>query len=64
MMPTGGVNLQTIGDFLRAGACAVGIGGSLVEPAALAKGDFSRIESLASQYVKAVAETRASLAKK
>ena len=27
LMPTGGVNLQTAGDFLKAGACAVGIGG-------------------------------------
>jgi len=58
LMPTGGVNLKTAGDFLRAGACALGIGGSLVEAAALAKGDFGRIESLARQYVAIVAETR------
>ncbi len=64
LMPTGGVNLQTIGEFLRAGACAVGVGSSLVEPKALAAGDFARIESLAGQYVKAVAETREQLAKK
>jgi 2-dehydro-3-deoxyphosphogluconate aldolase/(4S)-4-hydroxy-2-oxoglutarate aldolase len=63
LMPTGGVNLQTIGDFLRAGACAVGVGSSLVEPQTLAAGDFARMESLARQYVKAVAETRAQLAK-
>src|ERR1700719_2798838 len=29
MIPTGGVNLETIGDFLRAGACAVAVGGEL-----------------------------------
>ncbi|HLA85282.1 MAG TPA: bifunctional 4-hydroxy-2-oxoglutarate aldolase/2-dehydro-3-deoxy-phosphogluconate aldolase, partial [Thermoguttaceae bacterium] len=29
LMPTGGVTLKTAGDFLRAGACALGAGGSL-----------------------------------
>ncbi len=58
MMPTGGVNLETAADFLRAGACALGIGGSLVEPKAVAAGDFQRIESLARQYVQIVQETR------
>jgi len=54
LMPTGGVNLQTAADFLRAGACALGIGGALVEPAALAEKNFARIESLARQYVQIV----------
>jgi len=58
LMPTGGVNLDTAADFLRAGACALGIGGSLVEPQAVAKGDFDRIESLARQYVQIVDEAR------
>jgi len=58
LMPTGGVNLQTAADFLRAGACALGIGGSLVEPKALAARDFARIESLARQYVDIVKKTR------
>ncbi|HEY4310509.1 MAG TPA: bifunctional 4-hydroxy-2-oxoglutarate aldolase/2-dehydro-3-deoxy-phosphogluconate aldolase [Pirellulales bacterium] len=64
MMPTGGVTLQTAAEFLRAGACAVGIGSSLVEPAALASGDFARIESIARQYVKIIADTRAQLAQR
>ena len=51
LMPTGGVNLETAAAYLRAGACALGIGGSLVEPAAIEAGDFARIESLARQYV-------------
>ncbi|MEN6493405.1 MAG: bifunctional 4-hydroxy-2-oxoglutarate aldolase/2-dehydro-3-deoxy-phosphogluconate aldolase [Thermoguttaceae bacterium] len=58
MMPTGGVNLQTAADFLRAGACALGIGGSLVEPKAIANRDMARIESLARQYVEIVKATR------
>jgi 2-dehydro-3-deoxyphosphogluconate aldolase/(4S)-4-hydroxy-2-oxoglutarate aldolase len=59
MMPTGGVNLQTAADFLRAGACALGIGGSLVEPKAVAAGDMARIETLARQYLEIVKKTRA-----
>jgi len=62
LMPTGGVNLQTAADFLRAGACALGIGGSLVEAAAVAAGDFARIEALARQYVEIVRKTRAEMA--
>ncbi len=58
LMPTGGVNLLTAADFLRAGACALGIGGSLVEAEAVAAGNMARIESLARQYVQVVRETR------
>ncbi|OHB83914.1 MAG: 2-dehydro-3-deoxyphosphogluconate aldolase [Planctomycetes bacterium RBG_16_64_12] len=58
LMPTGGVNLQTAADFLRAGACALGVGGALVEPKAVAAGDMARIESLARQLAQIVQETR------
>ena len=58
LMPTGGVNLNTAGDFLRAGACSLGIGGSLVEGKAVADRDMARIESLARQYVEIVKQTR------
>ncbi len=61
LMPTGGVNLQTAADFLQAGACALGVGGALVEPQAIASGDFGRIRSLASQYVEIVRKTRQEL---
>jgi 2-dehydro-3-deoxyphosphogluconate aldolase/(4S)-4-hydroxy-2-oxoglutarate aldolase len=54
MMPTGGVNLDTAEEFLKSGACALGIGESLVEPKAVASGDLKRIESLARQYVEIV----------
>lgn len=58
LMPTGGVNLQTAESYLQAGACALGIGGSLVEPKAVASDDLKRIESLASQYVQIVKHFR------
>ena len=50
-MPTGGVNLQTLPDFIKAGACAVGVGSSLVEPQAIREGKMDRIRDLAAQYV-------------
>lgn len=62
LMPTGGVNLETAADFLRAGACALGLGSALVEAKALAARDFGRIEALARRYVQIVTETRAALA--
>ncbi len=58
LMPTGGVNLQTAADFLRAGACALGIGGALADPKSIAAKDFGKIESLARQYVKIVRGVR------
>lgn len=59
LMPTGGVNLDTATEFLKAGACALGIGGSLVEAKAVAAGDMQRIESLARQFVQLVERYRA-----
>jgi 2-dehydro-3-deoxyphosphogluconate aldolase / (4S)-4-hydroxy-2-oxoglutarate aldolase len=61
LIPTGGVNLATAADFLRAGACALGIGGALVEPKALKNRDMDRIQSLARQFVAIVKETRAAM---
>jgi 2-dehydro-3-deoxyphosphogluconate aldolase/(4S)-4-hydroxy-2-oxoglutarate aldolase len=61
LMPTGGVNLQTAAEFLKAGACALGIGGSLVTAEALKNRDWKAIERLAEQYVRIVRETRAQL---
>lgn len=58
LCPTGGVNLQTIGDFIKAGAVAVGVGGELVSKAAIDAGDFGRITSLARQYVDALRAAR------
>jgi 2-dehydro-3-deoxyphosphogluconate aldolase/(4S)-4-hydroxy-2-oxoglutarate aldolase len=59
LMPTGGVDLTTAGDFLRAGACCLGVGGQLVEPKALAARDFGRVTALARQYVEIVRRARA-----
>jgi len=62
MVPTGGVNLETLPEFLRAGACAVGVGSELVDAASLRSGNFAVFEQRAKQYLEAVAKTRASMA--
>jgi 2-dehydro-3-deoxyphosphogluconate aldolase/(4S)-4-hydroxy-2-oxoglutarate aldolase len=58
LMPTGGVNLETATEFLRCGACALGVGSSLVDPKVVAAGDLKKIEGLARQYVQIVQEFR------
>src|SRR5215470_8315041 len=63
LMPTGGVDLTTAAEFLKAGACCLGVGSQLVEPKAVAGGDFERIGELARQYVRVVRETRAALSR-
>jgi 2-dehydro-3-deoxyphosphogluconate aldolase/(4S)-4-hydroxy-2-oxoglutarate aldolase len=55
MMPTGGVSLQNAGEFIAAGALALGVGADLV------KGDAATITAKAKQYVAAVRSARASL---
>ncbi|MFP4106924.1 MAG: bifunctional 4-hydroxy-2-oxoglutarate aldolase/2-dehydro-3-deoxy-phosphogluconate aldolase [Phycisphaerae bacterium] len=59
LTPTGGVNLDTAAEFIKAGACTLGVGSALVTKKALADGDMGEIERLAAEYVKVVAEARA-----
>jgi 2-dehydro-3-deoxyphosphogluconate aldolase / (4S)-4-hydroxy-2-oxoglutarate aldolase len=58
MIPTGGVNLETAADFIRAGADALGVGGELVSHAALKSGDASEITRVARRFLDAIAEAR------
>jgi 2-dehydro-3-deoxyphosphogluconate aldolase/(4S)-4-hydroxy-2-oxoglutarate aldolase len=51
LMPTGGVNLENMNDYLRAGAAAVGIGGTLLDKAAIAEGRWDVIEAKAREHV-------------
>ena len=58
VMPTGGVDLTTAESFLKAGACCLGVGSALVDPKAIASGDFTRIRDLAAQYAAVVRRFR------
>lgn len=54
LMPTGGVNLETLESFMDAGACAVGLGSSLVTKEILASGDMNQLSELSGKYVDAM----------
>ena len=58
LMPTGGVDLNTAGEYLRAGACCLGVGSQLVDPKAVAREDFEYLRGLAWQYTQAVKMAR------
>jgi 2-dehydro-3-deoxyphosphogluconate aldolase/(4S)-4-hydroxy-2-oxoglutarate aldolase len=58
MIPTGGVNLETSADFLKAGACALGVGGELVDAKLMKDGRYDQIEQRARQFLAAVAAAR------
>src|ERR1700688_1065680 len=61
MIPTGGVNLETAGEFLKAGACAVAVGGELVDAKLIRENRYDRIEELAREYLAIIAKTRTEL---
>jgi 2-dehydro-3-deoxyphosphogluconate aldolase/(4S)-4-hydroxy-2-oxoglutarate aldolase len=58
LMPTGGVDLNTAEAFLKAGACCLGVGSSLVSAKTVAEGDFTRIRDLAGQFAAIVRRFR------
>ncbi|QVY61748.1 bifunctional 2-keto-4-hydroxyglutarate aldolase/2-keto-3-deoxy-6-phosphogluconate aldolase [Cytobacillus gottheilii] len=53
IMPTGGVSLDNIKEWLDNGCVAVGVGGNLVN-AAKADGDYQKVTELARQYVEKI----------
>ena len=59
LTPTGGVDLKTAADWIKAGAVMVGAGSSLVSKDALAKGDWAGISATAKQFVEIVKGARA-----
>jgi 2-dehydro-3-deoxyphosphogluconate aldolase/(4S)-4-hydroxy-2-oxoglutarate aldolase len=59
LMPTGGVTPDNVGQWLDAGAVAVGLGGALVDGALVANGDWEAITARARKVAHAVAEARA-----
>ena len=56
LMPTGGVSLENVADWIKAGAVAVGVGGNLT--AGAKTGDFASITGLARQFVEKIKEAR------
>jgi 2-dehydro-3-deoxyphosphogluconate aldolase/(4S)-4-hydroxy-2-oxoglutarate aldolase len=61
MIPTGGVSLENAGEFLKAGACAVAVGGELVDAKSVKEGRFDVIEERARQYLAVIARARSEM---
>ena len=59
LTPTGGVDLKTAADWIKAGAVCVGAGSSLVGKEACAKGDWAAVTNNARQFTEAVKAARA-----
>jgi len=60
LVPTGGVSLTTAGDFIRAGAAALGVGTDLVDINAIREGQSAVITERAKQFIEIVRDARAS----
>ena len=61
LMPTGGVSLTNAGDWIRAGAVAVGVGSALLDKQAIAAGDWATLTHNARTLRQSVEDGRASL---
>jgi 2-dehydro-3-deoxyphosphogluconate aldolase/(4S)-4-hydroxy-2-oxoglutarate aldolase len=60
IVPTGGVDLQTAPEFLKAGCAALGVGSSLLKPDLLKAKDWKGLAALASEFVQVVRHSRES----
>jgi 2-dehydro-3-deoxyphosphogluconate aldolase/(4S)-4-hydroxy-2-oxoglutarate aldolase len=60
LMPTGGVTIDNVGDWLKAGACAVGVGSDLLDKRAMDEGRFEVLKERAARMVENVRLARAS----
>jgi 2-dehydro-3-deoxyphosphogluconate aldolase / (4S)-4-hydroxy-2-oxoglutarate aldolase len=58
LMPTGGVSLTNAGEWLKAGACAVGVGTALLDKKAIDENNFKKLTENAEKLVKSIAEGR------
>jgi 2-dehydro-3-deoxyphosphogluconate aldolase/(4S)-4-hydroxy-2-oxoglutarate aldolase len=59
IVPVGGVDLNTAGEFIRKGAAALGVGSSLVSQKLLDAGDLGELTRRAAAFVEAVRTARA-----
>ncbi len=58
LTPTGGVDINNLGDFLKAGAVFVGVGSALVSKKIVAERNWAALTRLAMDYIKVVQEAR------
>jgi len=54
IMPTGGVTLDNAGDWIKAGACAVGIGSALLDERAIEENNYSKLTENAKRIINSI----------
>ena len=54
LVPTGGIGIEQAAEWLLAGASAVGVGGGVVDPQAIAAGDFRALTAAATRLTTSV----------
>jgi 2-dehydro-3-deoxyphosphogluconate aldolase/(4S)-4-hydroxy-2-oxoglutarate aldolase len=54
VMPTGGVSLTNAGEWLKAGACAVGVGSALIDKKAIQEENYNVLTKNAEQIMKSI----------
>ncbi|HEV8293221.1 MAG TPA: hypothetical protein VGP94_14900, partial [Tepidisphaeraceae bacterium] len=59
LVPTGGVDLKSVPEWIKAGAACLGIGAALVNKEAMARADWGAITANAKQFVEAIRAARA-----
>ena len=64
LMPTGGVTLTNGGDWLRAGACAVGVGSALLDKSAIKNEEYSKLTENAKILKASIDKAKAELLNK
>jgi len=60
LMPTGGVSLDNVKDWIKAGSLAVGVGSSLSKGAKT--GDYKQVTETAKEFIRLIKEARAEMA--
>lgn len=60
IVPTGGVTLENVAEFFKAGCPAVGVGSSLISAAILEKNDWAALRTAAAQFVARVPTSKPS----
>jgi 2-dehydro-3-deoxyphosphogluconate aldolase / (4S)-4-hydroxy-2-oxoglutarate aldolase len=59
LMPTGGVTVENAGEWIKAGAVAVGVGSALLDTRAIDAGDYAALRARAERIVANVRSARA-----
>lgn len=61
LSPTGGISLENAGEFIRAGACCLGVGSALVARSFVAESDWQAIAQRAKAFIREIQKAREEL---